>query len=133
MAPFPPTSLRERCAGASIAVAADYMRRVREVEGQLRRQAGRVTQEGVRLERERGHLERMLRSLRTHLTVNRRSSEGRSRRPSTGEKVRLHNLTVFEFNPPANMFYKQSAKEFCIYFDKVINLRTKDSDNIASC
>lgn len=91
MAPFPPSSLREHCAGASVAVVADYMRRVREVEVQLRRQAGRVTEEGVKLERERGHLERMLRSLRTNLTINQKSSEGRTRRPSTTETASLHN------------------------------------------
>ncbi|CAJ1062833.1 coiled-coil domain-containing protein 105 [Xyrichtys novacula] len=88
MAPFPPTSLRELCAGASLAVAGDYMRRVREVEGQLRRQAGRVREEGIKLERERSHLERMLRNLRIHLNINRRSSEGRTRRPSTTETER---------------------------------------------
>ncbi|XP_004573628.2 tektin-like protein 1 [Maylandia zebra] len=88
VAPFPPSSLREQCAGASVAVVADYMRRVREVEVQLRRQAGRVTEEGVKLERERGHLERMLRSLRTNLTINQKSSEGRTRRPSTTETER---------------------------------------------
>lgn len=88
MAPFPPSSLREQCAGASVAVVADYMRRVREVEVQLRRQAGRVTEEGVKLERERGHLEKMLRSLRTNLTINQKSSEGRTRRPSTTETER---------------------------------------------
>ncbi|CAI5661663.1 coiled-coil domain-containing protein 105 [Oreochromis niloticus] len=86
--PFPPSSLREQCAGASVAVVADYMRRVREVEVQLRRQAGRVTEEGVKLERERGHLERMLRSLRTNLTINQKSSEGRTRRPCTTETER---------------------------------------------
>ncbi|KAF7653593.1 hypothetical protein LDENG_00081060 [Lucifuga dentata] len=88
MVPFPPSSWREQCAGASIAVASEYMRRVREVEGQLRRQAGRVTQEGVKLEREWGHLEKMLCSLRADLKVNRRSSEGRNKRPSTAETVR---------------------------------------------
>ncbi|XP_072249492.1 tektin-like protein 1 [Leuresthes tenuis] len=86
--PFPPASLREHCAAASSAVAADYMRRVREVEGQLRRQAGRVTEEGTKLERERSHLERTLRSITTNLTVNRRSSEDRSRRPATAETGR---------------------------------------------
>lgn len=102
MAPFPLTSLREQCAGASAAVAGEYMRRVREVEGQLRRQAGKVTQEGIKLEREKGHLERMLRSLRADLTVNRRSSEGRTGRPSTTETVSSHNLAVVGFNTGAN-------------------------------
>lgn len=81
MAPFPPACLRERCAEASVTVAAEYMRGVREVELQLRRQAGRVTEEGVKLARDRGDLERMLRSLGTSLSTNQRSSEGRSRRP----------------------------------------------------
>ncbi|XP_060905980.1 tektin-like protein 1 [Labrus mixtus] len=88
VAPFPPTSLREQCAGASIAVAGDYMRTVREVEGLLRRQASRVRDEGIKLEREKVHLERMLRSLKTHLNINRRSSEGRTRRPSSAETER---------------------------------------------
>lgn len=86
-APFPASSFRERCASASVAVAGEYMRRVREVEGLLRRQAGRVAQEGVRLDREREHLEKMLRSLRTDLSINKRSSEERSRRPSTAETI----------------------------------------------
>ncbi|XP_029928060.1 coiled-coil domain-containing protein 105 [Myripristis murdjan] len=88
VAPFPPPSFREQCAGASVAVAAGYMRRVREVEGRLRRQAGRVTQEGTKLQREKGHLERMLRSLRADLQVNRKSMEWRSKRPSTAETER---------------------------------------------
>uniref|UniRef100_A0A3B5ARY9 Coiled-coil domain containing 105 n=1 Tax=Stegastes partitus TaxID=144197 RepID=A0A3B5ARY9_9TELE len=85
LVPFPSSSLREQCAGSSAAVAVHYMRSVREVEIQLRKQAGRVKEEGVRLDRERGHVERMLLSIRTSLTVNRRSWEGRARRPSTAE------------------------------------------------
>ncbi|XP_030606487.1 coiled-coil domain-containing protein 105 [Archocentrus centrarchus] len=87
-APFPPASMRERCAGASVAAAAQYMRGVREVEVQLRMQAGRVTEEGLKLARDRGHLERMLSSLRTSLTINQGSSKGRTRRPSTAETER---------------------------------------------
>lgn len=85
--PFPPTSWRDLCAKASCDVANDYMRRVREVEGQLRRQACNVTEESVKLERERLHLEMMLRSLTAHMAVNKRSSGGRTRRPSTAETV----------------------------------------------
>ncbi|XP_061812063.1 tektin-like protein 1 isoform X1 [Nerophis lumbriciformis] len=84
-APFPPSSLREQCAAASVAVAGEYMRMVRDVEVHLRRQAGRVNQEAIMLERERGHLEKMLHSLQASLEVNRRSSEGRTRRPANSE------------------------------------------------
>lgn len=87
LGPFPPPSLREQCAEASVGVASEYMRRARAVEGQLRRQAGRVTQEGTKLEREREHLEKMLRSLRCDLQVNKRSMEGRTMRPPTIEMV----------------------------------------------
>lgn len=75
------------CARASCDVAIDYMRRVREVEVQLRRQACIVTEESIKLERERLHLDMMLRSLTAHLTVNSRSSAGRTKRPSTAETV----------------------------------------------
>lgn len=115
MAPFPPTSLREQCARASVAVAYEYMRMVREVEGQLRRQAGMVTQEGTKLEKERGHLERMLRSLKDGLTVNRRSSEWRTRRPALAETVSLHNLAAIAFNQAASSLYTQC--EFTLYID----------------
>ncbi|CAL8288731.1 unnamed protein product [Merluccius merluccius] len=66
-APFPPASLRERCARQSMAVATDYTRWVREVELRLRRQTGRASRERAKLERERAHLEMMLRSLRSDL------------------------------------------------------------------
>ncbi|XP_056142983.1 coiled-coil domain-containing protein 105 [Lampris incognitus] len=93
-----PSSLREQCAESSVGVAVEYMRRVREAEGQLRRQAGQVTEEGTRLERERSHLEKMLWSLRNDLQVNRRSTEERSRRPSTTETERdgVDDLLVCE-------------------------------------
>ncbi|KAI1886094.1 hypothetical protein AGOR_G00210480 [Albula goreensis] len=87
-APFPPPCLREHCAEASVRVASEYMRDVRGVEGQLRRQAGRVGQEGIKLEREREYLERMLRSLRKDLLVNKKSVEGRTLRPPTTETSR---------------------------------------------
>nr|XP_057909965.1 uncharacterized protein tektl1 [Doryrhamphus excisus] len=89
MAPFPPSSLREQCAAASVAVASEYMRQVRDVEVRLRRQAGRVNQEVVKLEKEKGHLQKMLHSLQTSLEVNRRSSERRTKRPAFSETVGL--------------------------------------------
>ncbi|XP_075899404.1 tektin-like protein 1 [Nelusetta ayraudi] len=85
LVPFPPASWRDVCARASCDVANDYMRRVREVEGTLRRQACTVTEESNKLERERLHLEMMLRSLTAYLTVNSKSSAGRTKRPSTAE------------------------------------------------
>ncbi|KAK0155535.1 Coiled-coil domain-containing protein 105 [Merluccius polli] len=79
-APFPPASLRERCARQSMAVASDYTRWVREVELRLRRQTGRASRERAKLERERAHLEMMLRSLRSDLQVNRESAQQRTER-----------------------------------------------------
>ncbi|XP_053699891.1 coiled-coil domain-containing protein 105 [Synchiropus splendidus] len=87
-APFPLSSLRDQCAEATVAVASEYMRKVREVEGQLRRQASNVNQEVVKLQREKGHLESMLRKLSADLMVNRMSSEGRTRRPTARERER---------------------------------------------
>lgn len=88
MLPFPP-SLREQCAAASVAVATEYMRRVREVVGRLRRQAVRVTEEGTKLEKERVHLEKVLYSIRSNQTINKGSLEGRGKRPPTTEMVSL--------------------------------------------
>ena len=56
------------------------MRWVREVELRLRRQAGRSSQEIAKLERERAHLEMMLRSIRNDLQVNRESAGQRTER-----------------------------------------------------
>ncbi|XP_020566059.1 coiled-coil domain-containing protein 105 isoform X3 [Oryzias latipes] len=96
---FPPPGLRERCTAASSAMASRYMREVREVEAQLQRQAGRVTEEVTKLQGERGHLERALRGLRTDLAVNRRSREARSKRPApvnTQEKDGADSLLLWE-------------------------------------
>ncbi|XP_035606742.1 coiled-coil domain-containing protein 105 [Oncorhynchus keta] len=86
--PFPPPCLREQCAEASVGVAREYMRSVREMEGEIRRQAGRVAHECVKLERERGLLERMLRSLRCEMLINKKSVEGRTIRPASTETGR---------------------------------------------
>ncbi|KAG7276571.1 hypothetical protein CRUP_019621, partial [Coryphaenoides rupestris] len=64
----------------STATASEYTRWVRGVELRLRRQAGRASQERTKLERERAHLEMMLRSLRRDLQVNRESAERRTER-----------------------------------------------------
>eukprot|EP00063_Salmo_salar_P050622 XP_014025457.1 PREDICTED: coiled-coil domain-containing protein 105 [Salmo salar] len=86
--PFPPPCFREQCAEASVGVAREYMRSVREMEGEIRRQAGRVAHECIKLERERGLLERMLRSLRCETLINKKSVEGRTIRPATTETGR---------------------------------------------
>ncbi|CAM4555086.1 unnamed protein product [Leuciscus chuanchicus] len=95
--PFPPPVLRDQSAVVSAGMVAEYMRGVREVEGHLRRQAGRVTQEDTRVEHQRERLEKLLRSLRKALQVNQQSADGRTFRPATTETIRdgaddlLHN------------------------------------------
>ncbi|XP_051521721.1 coiled-coil domain-containing protein 105 [Myxocyprinus asiaticus] len=68
-------------------VVGEYIRGVREVEGHLRRQAGRVTQEGTRVEHQRERLEKLLHSLRKALQVNQQSADGRMFRPATTETI----------------------------------------------
>ncbi|XP_693940.1 tektin-like protein 1 [Danio rerio] len=86
--PFPPPVLREQSAVVSTGLAADYMRSVREVEGHLRKQTGRVTQEATKVEHQRERLEKLLRSLRKALLVNQQSANGRTFRPATTETGR---------------------------------------------
>ncbi|XP_016123523.1 coiled-coil domain-containing protein 105-like [Sinocyclocheilus grahami] len=85
--PFPPPALRDQSAVVSTGMTGEYMRGVREVEGHLRRQAGRVTQEGTRVEHQREQLEKLLRSLRKALLVNQQSADGRTFRPATTETI----------------------------------------------
>ncbi|XP_026111211.1 coiled-coil domain-containing protein 105-like [Carassius auratus] len=85
--PFPPPALRDQSAVVSTGMAGEYMRGVREVEGHLRRQAGRVTQEGTRVEHQREQLEKLLRNLRKALLVNQQSTDGRTFRPATTETI----------------------------------------------
>ncbi|XP_046887183.1 coiled-coil domain-containing protein 105 isoform X1 [Hypomesus transpacificus] len=87
-APFPPPSLQEQCAEVSVGLAFEYMRGVREVEAQLRRQVSKVSKEATKLERERGHLEKVLQSLKHDIQVNKWSVEGRTRRPASTELER---------------------------------------------
>ncbi|XP_056126777.1 coiled-coil domain-containing protein 105 [Rhinichthys klamathensis goyatoka] len=86
--PFPPPVLRDQSAVVSAGMVCEYMRGVREVEGHLRRQAGRVTQEDTRVEHQRERLEKLLRSLRKALLVNQQSADGRTFRPATTETIR---------------------------------------------
>ncbi|KAL7832185.1 hypothetical protein AOLI_G00297330 [Acnodon oligacanthus] len=86
--PFPPPALRDQSAEASISMAGEYMRSVREVEGHLRRTAGKVTQEATKLQHQRERLEKLLRSFRKALLVNQQSTDGRTFRPSVKETVK---------------------------------------------
>ncbi|KAL4646819.1 coiled-coil domain-containing protein 105 isoform X2 [Arapaima gigas] len=79
--------LREQCGEASMGVAMAYMRCVRGVEAQLRGLAAKVWLECRKLERDQGHLEKMLRILRKDILVNRKSVEDRTQRPATTETV----------------------------------------------
>ncbi|KAK2831619.1 hypothetical protein Q7C36_016705 [Tachysurus vachellii] len=81
--PFPSPALREQSAGLSTAVAAEYTRAVRQVEGCLRRQAGRITEEATRLDHQKEKLEKLLRSVRTALRINQNTTDERARRPAT--------------------------------------------------
>lgn len=72
-------------------LAFEYMRGVREVEAQLRRQVSKVSKEATKLERERGHLEKVLQSLKHDIQVNKWSVEGRTRRPASTELVSRKN------------------------------------------
>lgn len=85
--PFPPPALRDQSAEASIGLAGEYMRAVREVEGRLRREAGKVTQEATKLQHQREQLEKLLRSFRKALLVNQQSTDGRTLRPTGTERV----------------------------------------------
>lgn len=82
-APFPSPALREQSAGLSVAMAAEYIRAVRQVEGYLRRQAGRITEETTRLNHQKEKLEKLLRSVRTALLINQKATDERTRRPTT--------------------------------------------------
>ncbi|XP_018596304.1 coiled-coil domain-containing protein 105 isoform X2 [Scleropages formosus] len=77
--------LREQCGDDSVVAAVGYMRCVRGAEGQLRGLAAKVWLECRKLEREQGHLEKMLRILRKDILVNRKSVEDRTLRPATTE------------------------------------------------
>lgn len=64
-------------------MAAEYTRAVRQVEGRLRRQAGRITEEATRLDHQKEKLEKLLRSVRTALLINQKTTDERTRRPAT--------------------------------------------------
>uniref|UniRef100_A0A8C5FS31 Tektin like 1 n=1 Tax=Gadus morhua TaxID=8049 RepID=A0A8C5FS31_GADMO len=112
-------SLRERCARQSTATAGEYMRWVREVELRLRRQAGRSSQEIAKLERERAHLEMMLRSIRNDLQVNRESAGQRTeRRPRDGADLMLawerRELTEMKHDVEETLRKTQQQVDFCL-------------------
>lgn len=80
---FLPPALREKSAGFSAAVTAEYTRAVRQVEGHLRRQAGRITEEATRLDHQKEKLEKLLQRVRTALFINQKTTDERTRKPAT--------------------------------------------------
>lgn len=113
--PFPPPALREQSAGLSVAVAAEYTRAVRQVEGHLRRQAGRITEEATRLDHQKEKLEKLLRSVRSALLINQKTTDERTRRPATERvseegwvaKIKFCNLVHFVKNASKNHLLSQ--------------------------
>lgn len=116
--PFPPPALREQSASLSVAVAAEYTRAVRQVEGCLRRQAGKITEEATRLDRQKEKLEKLLRSVRTALLINQKTTDARSRRPATETVSETGWVAKFCFVTGSGMFCQRTLPR-TTYFHRV--------------